>query len=213
MKWSTVIGCLVIAAGVNFVSQAGGPCSGFYGVRQQVVNHHVVQPVKQVVQQVCIDPHAQLQLVGHDPYYSTPSYERQSLAERIKATYADPEYAEYLRDLTNFEQYKAYQAGLQAGQIRAGTQGPVQQAVASSGVLQKHCGSCHGDDLQQPKGGVYVSQLTCDQVTQFLAWHTGTTEVDPAAYPTMAGVVDRMRQLPNETKQEMMAELLRISQR
>lgn len=81
------------------------------------------------------------------PIYSVGAYVQQQSTAAYQAQ-TDPDWHDYLQNLQQFREYKAYKLGLQQSES-------AKQQVATS-VIRKHCASCHGSGSAAPKGGVYI---------------------------------------------------------
>jgi len=126
---------------------------------------------------------------GRRDFYHVPSLQLQHVSAGYASRYSD--YLEYL-------QARAYVAGQKAAEQ--------QQQPQVSGVLQQRCAGCHsGDD---PKGGLRIEEITCDQVIKVLSW-VGSVS-DPPAGGTMQQQVLKLRAADPQVKQALMSELLQL---
>ena len=133
-------------------------------------------------------------VIVQQDYVHSPSLQLRQTSEHYAARYSD--YLEFL-------QWRAYQAG-KASQQKQGTQ------TQAEGLLQQRCAGCHGGD--EPKAGLRIENITCEQITRVLSWVGGVRDV-PSESATMKQVVDKLKSEKPEVKQRLLAELLELSQK
>lgn len=112
-------------------------CHQYFAVKAQpvVVQYHakavvVAQPVYQV-----------------QPIYSVGAYVQQQ-STAVHHAQTDPDWHDYLQNLQQFREYKAYKLGLKHSEQT--------EVTAAGSAIRKNCASCHGSALTAPKGGVYI---------------------------------------------------------